>query len=218
MISALIATFLLAPEPIRVACVGDSITAGYGLPKNAAATSSYPALLGKRLGGGYVVKNFGHTGCTLMNLDWLPPLMKTDEYKQSLEFKPNIVILMGGTNDGHPRNWAHSSQLPDDLKKIVDSYQELPSNPKIYFMLPPRLLPKAEGGVMDDVQCNNVNQLLPPILRGFAKARNIPVIDSRGAITTRDSYTVDGIHLNEKGCAKLSNQVAFTILKKKKGR
>jgi lysophospholipase L1-like esterase len=217
MISALIATFLLAPEPIRVACVGDSITAGYGLPKNTAATNSYPALLGKRLGGGYVVKNFGHTGCTLMNLDWLPPLMKTDEYKQSLAFKPNIVILMGGTNDGPPRNWSHVSQLPDDLKKIVDSYQDLPSNPKVYFMLPPRLLTKTEGGALEGDQCNNVNQLLPPIYRGFAKTRNIPVIDSRGAITTKDCYQIDGIHLNEKGCAKLSNQVAFTILKKKKG-
>ena len=206
----------MTQSKIKVACVGDSITFGFALPSEAVRLkSSYPAVLSQRLGGGYDVKNFGHTGCTLMNLDWLPPLMKTDEYKKSLEFKPDIVLLMGGTNDGAPRNWSHVSQLPTDLKMIVKSYQELPSHPKVILMIPPRLLPKSEKGVVDDEHCHNVNQGLPPLLRSFAKTSALATIDPRGVITTRDCYTIDGIHLSEKGNAKLANQVAFVLLKKK---
>ncbi|MBI1332496.1 MAG: hypothetical protein GC165_06420 [Armatimonadetes bacterium] len=214
---SLVLALALAPPVLKVACVGDSITFGYGLPEPVRAKSSYPAALGFRLGGGYEVENFGHTGATLMNLDWLPPIMKTDEYKKSLEFQPNIVLIMGGTNDGAPRNWEHASQLPTDLDKMVKSYHDLPSHPKIYILIPPRLLPKAEGGLIgNDTQCDNVNRLLPPILRAFATKQGLPVIDARQVITTRDCYTPDGIHLTEKGCGKLANQVAFVLLKKKK--
>ena len=212
---AIVAGFLLAPAPIKGACVGDSITYGYSLPPATRERDSYPGVLGRRLGGGYVVQNFGHTGCTLMNLDWLPPLIKTDEYKKSLAFKPDIVILMGGTNDGAPRNWTHVSQLPADIKKIVQSYETLSSHARVYLMTPPRILTKAEHGVIDDDQCHNVNQLLPPILRAVARDNSLQLIDSRTVVNTRDSYLIDGIHLSEKGCQKLANQVAFVLLKKK---
>lgn len=216
MMVSIALTVLLAQPVTKVACVGDSITFGFALPSEAVRLkSSYPAVLGQRLGGGYEVKNFGHTGCTLMNLDWLPPLMKTEEYKKSLEYKPNIVLLMGGTNDGAPRNWSHVAQLPADVKQIVHSYEMLPSHPRVYLVIPPRICTKKEKGVIDDDHCNNVNQSLPPMLRSIAKANVLTVIDSRAVINTRDCYTIDGIHLSEKGNAKLANQVAFVLLQKK---
>ena len=213
MISLILPAILLQ-QPIRVACVGDSITFGYALPEATRERSSYPGMLGSRLGGGYVVKNFGHTGCTLMNLDWLPPLMKTDEYKASLGFKPNIVLLMGGTNDGNPRNWAHVAQFESDLKKITHSYLTMSNHPRVILVMPPRICTKKEKGVIDDDQCNNVNQGLPPIFRSFARSNALQLIDSRLVITTRDCYTPDGIHLSEKGCMKLANQIAQTLFKK----
>lgn len=212
---SLLVPMLLAPAQLKVACVGDSITFGYALPESTRAKMCYPGVLSQRLGGGFQVKNFGHTGCTLMNLNWLPPLMKTEEYKQSLAFNPNIVFLMGGTNDGHPRNWSHASQLGNDLKEIVASYRKLPTHPTIYLLVPPRLCTKAEKGVLDDDQCHNVNQLLPPVLRSFAKANAVTLIDTRTVVNTRDCYGIDGIHLNEKGCAKVANLVANVLLKKK---
>jgi lysophospholipase L1-like esterase len=211
---ALLLPVVFGAQPIRVACVGDSITFGYALPEATRAMSSYPGVLSKRLGGGYVVKNFGHTGCTIMNLDWLPPLIKTDEYKQALAFKPNVVIIMGGTNDGHPRNWTHISQFEKDLKTITHSFLNLSTHPKVMIMTPPRLCTKAEKGVLEGDHCNNVNQGIPPIFRSFARTNALQLIDSRLSITTRDCYGVDGIHLNEKGCMKLANQVAFVLLKK----
>ena len=205
---------LLIQKPIRVACVGDSITFGYGLPEATRAANSYPGVLSQRLGGGYLVKSFGHTGCTIMNLDWLPPLVKTSEYKQALGFQPNIVIIMGGTNDGIPRNWAHVNQFEHDLKQITHSFLNLSSHPRVFIMTPPRVCTKAEKGMADDDHANNVNQRLPPLLRSFAQSNALQLIDSRLAVTSRDCYTPDGIHLTEKGSKKLANQVAFALLKK----
>ena len=50
------------PAPIRVACVGDSITAGFGAPKG----WSYPDQLRMILGAGWEVGNFGVSGRTLL--------------------------------------------------------------------------------------------------------------------------------------------------------
>ena len=51
---------------IRVACVGDSITAGYGLSDP--GTQSYPAQLQALLGSGYSVGNFGVS--SLLSATW----------------------------------------------------------------------------------------------------------------------------------------------------
>ena len=50
---------------IHVACVGDSITAGYALADP--AHDAYPSQLARLLGDGYEVRNFGVSAATLMD-------------------------------------------------------------------------------------------------------------------------------------------------------
>ena len=54
-----------AAGKIKVACVGNSVTYGYGIPDR--ERKCYPSVLQQRLGAGYEVKNFGHSGTTLLN-------------------------------------------------------------------------------------------------------------------------------------------------------
>ena len=49
--------------PIKVACVGDSIALGTGLPN--AETNSYPAQLQKILGEGFEVRNFASANASI---------------------------------------------------------------------------------------------------------------------------------------------------------
>lgn len=74
-----------------IVAMGDSLTAGYGVPE----TDAYPALLEKKLhqaGYPWKVVNAGISGETsagaLSRVDWV------------LKFKPDIVILETGANDG----------------------------------------------------------------------------------------------------------------------
>ena len=91
-----------AAEPLRVACVGNSITYGYGLSNP--ATESYPAQLQTLLGQNYNVRNFGHSGATLLSRGHRPYIQQ-EAYKNALAFKPDIVVIHLGINDTDPRNW-----------------------------------------------------------------------------------------------------------------
>ena len=74
----LIGGILKAQErPIKVACVGNSITEGFTLAHP--ETESYPAVLQRLLGDGYEVGNFGVTAHALM-LDSDLPYQKTTGY------------------------------------------------------------------------------------------------------------------------------------------
>lgn len=57
-------------DAVRVACIGNSITDGFGI--GMAPVKGYPAVLQKKLGDGYQVKNFGVSARTMMNKGDLP--------------------------------------------------------------------------------------------------------------------------------------------------
>ena len=88
-------------RPVKVACIGNSVTFGAGIEKQ---EDKYPAKLQKMLGEGYEVKNFGHSGATLLN-NGHRPYQNLPEFKESISFKPDIVIIHLGLNDTDPRNW-----------------------------------------------------------------------------------------------------------------
>ena len=51
-------------EKVKVACVGNSVTYGYGLKDR--EHDAYPVRLQQMLGAEYDVRNFGHSGATLL--------------------------------------------------------------------------------------------------------------------------------------------------------
>ena len=94
----------------RVVCLGDSLTAGYGL---ASPEEAYPALLEQRLakaGLDYEVINAGVSGDTsaggLRRLDW------------SLQGDVRVLIVALGGNDG--LRGLPPSELHDNLAAIIE--------------------------------------------------------------------------------------------------
>ncbi len=69
---------------IKIACIGNSVTYGYGL-KNT-STESYPVRLQNILGEKYEVKNFGHSGATLLRKGH-NPYYKTKEFGEAIQFQ-----------------------------------------------------------------------------------------------------------------------------------
>ena len=120
---------------IRVACIGDSITWGFTLLNP--WKQSYPAQLQELLGDGYEVRNFGYNDASA-RFDADTPYVKKRIYKESLAWNPDIVLLMLGTNDTKTRNWD-----PDifrrDYRKIIESYSNLPSHPRVILIAPIRI-------------------------------------------------------------------------------
>ncbi|MCS2571090.1 GDSL-type esterase/lipase family protein [Bacteroides ovatus] len=132
-----------ASEPIRVACIGNSITYGAFIPNR--EMNCYPAQLQAYLGDGYEVKNFGASGRTILSKgDY--PYSETDTYKASLEYQPDIVLIKLGTNDTKPQNWKYKNEFKDNYQTLIDTYRNLKSHPRIILLTPIRcFLPEGSG-------------------------------------------------------------------------
>jgi hypothetical protein len=120
---------------INIACVGDSITQGY-LSTNGA---TYPHQLQGMLGSGYKVTNFGAGGRTMLKKGD-NPYWRTGPLKQALASKPQIVVLMLGTNDAKYHNWGPlHAEFPVDFKAMIEAFKNVSTSPRIYLMVPPPL-------------------------------------------------------------------------------
>lgn len=124
---------------IKVACIGNSITYGYGLPDR--VTQSYPVQLQKMLGESYQVENFGKSGATLLNKGHRP-YMQQDEYHRAIDFAGDIVVIHLGINDTDPRDWPdYRDFFVKDYIALIDSFRV--ANPEARIMIA-RLTPIAD--------------------------------------------------------------------------
>ncbi len=115
----------------KVACVGNSITFGLKIPDR--EVNSYPSQLQRLLGPDYEVGNFGHSGATLLNRGH-NPYMKVPEFRQALDFKPDIVVVHLGVNDTDPRNWPDfNGAFVRDYLALIDSFKVV--NPSVRVIL-----------------------------------------------------------------------------------
>src|SRR6185369_3472103 len=102
----------VATNAPRVACVGDSITFGFGIADR--EHNSYPAKLAKLLGPGVEVRNFGVNGATALK-HGTRPYSAQQACRDALAFKPQFAVIMLGTNDTNKKSWPdHHDEFADD--------------------------------------------------------------------------------------------------------
>lgn len=86
---------------IRVACLGNSITAGSGLDRP--ASDRYPAVLEQLLGTGFKVGVFARGGMCLQRHAEVS-FWYSNHFRDAWKFNPDIVVLLLGTNDSKHYN------------------------------------------------------------------------------------------------------------------
>ncbi len=181
--------------PIRVACVGDSIT----------AITGYPSYLQQMLGSNYSVGNFGVTGSTVLLKSW-KPYMNQSEFQAALDYKPNIVFIMLGTNDDLQELHQYNESFEDDYSKLVASFQQDDSNPQIWIMEPPPIYSSSS-----DLSNAYLNSTLIPQITDLANQQNLPLIDLNTAFENHTDYFVDGVHPNSEGATLIASEVYSAI-------
>ena len=210
------------PGAIRVACIGNSITDGHGIEMRTAY--GYPAMLQKKLGEDYWVKNFGVSSRTLLNKGDFP-YMKEVAWKDALAFKPDVVVIKLGTNDSKPQNWQYGSEFRQDLEQMITTL--CPSlatpakkgkkakaavaevKPRIILCTPvPAFKPSWE--ISDSV----ITNAIIPIQQEVAKKYGLQVIDLHTLFAgAEDLLLDDGIHPNGKGADRMADIIAEQIKK-----
>jgi len=192
-----------AAAPTRIACVGDSITAGYGLKDP--AHEAWPAVLGRLLGPGYEVRNFGVSATTLLRHGNYP-YWERPAFAEAGEFAPQIVILKLGTNDTKPVNWdTHAGEFATDAAALIEHFANLPSKPAVWICLPAPIF--ANKFTIEEFNATQVRTLL----RSVAAEYHVPVIDPRPALANHPEYFPDGVHPTAAGAAVLAQVVAEAL-------
>lgn len=187
--------------PVKVACVGDSITQGSG----AGPGKAYPSQLQEMLGDQWKVGNFGVSGRTLLKKGDFP-YWKEKKYQEALQFLPDVVIIMLGTNDTKPQNFKHEKEFSDDYAELVNSFQGLASEPKIYVCRPCPVPDPGNFGINDknlQVYIKKVNDL--------AEEMNLGVIDMHQALADKPKLLPDRVHPNAEGAGEMA-KAAFKAL------
>ena len=215
------------PGAIRVACIGNSITDGFGI--DMATQYGYPAELQRRLGKDYWVRNFGVSSRTQLNKGDFP-YMNERAWQDALAFKPDVVIIKLGTNDSKPYNWQHGAEFGQDLEQMVTTLcpalaqpakkgkksknqksQTSSLKPQIFLCTPIPAF-KPTWGINDSVIVNGII----PIQKEVARKYGLRVIDLHTLYADDgDKMLSDGIHPDGKGAQRLADIIA-TELKKLK--
>lgn len=189
--------------PIKVACIGDSITYGAGVKDR--TRNCYPTQLGNLLGKKWTVKNFGVNAATLLKKGD-KPYWKLNQYKQALAFNPDVVIIKLGTNDSKPQNWKHKDEYVSDYVELIQSFQKLKSKPTVWICYPVPAYP-GRWGITDKVMKGEVM----PRIDEVAKKANVKIIDLYVALSDKKALFPDSVHPNAEGANLMAKAIAGTI-------
>jgi lysophospholipase L1-like esterase len=186
-----------ASTKIKVACVGNSITAG---------SSNYPTYLQNLLGNGYQVENEGVGGTTMLKRGD-SPYWTQGRLSQALAFKPNIVTIKLGTNDTKSQNWdAHQNEFKTDYLAMIDTFNSLATKPAIFLVLPVPVF-KTAYGIRDSIL-----KKIIVIIKEIGSERSLPVIDANTPMLGFSSYFPDGIHPNTTGADSIAHIIYRALM------
>ena len=193
-------------KKVRIAFIGDSIT--YGYKSEDPLAMSYPAQLEELLGSRYEIGNFGKNAAYVLAADDAyniksdqPELTyrNTAQYKDSLEFNADIIIIMLGTNDIrsiYPLKEAQAVFV-ESLCDLIDEYKELESVKEVYVAT----------AIINHSKTDFIRAFsdgpLQELQKEAAKKSGVEVIDiynqTKQDFQDISYYNEDNLHLNQRG-------------------
>ena len=186
-----------APPPTRVACLGDSITHGVG----AATGWSWPEQLDRMLDANWDVRNYGHSGASVAKEE-KHAIWNQKEYRDALLLHPDIVVILLGTNDTKPDNWAHKAEFPKLYKELVASFKQLSSKPRVFCGTPPYVAKKGAFGINEA----GVKEQIP-MIQQVATDLGAIVVDVHAATEGKDELFKDNVHPSTAGATIIAKTV-----------
>lgn len=186
--------------PVRISCVGDSITYGYGLRNR--DEECWVSLLPSLLPEGTTTANYGVSGSFMMQ-DGYFPWRGTSAARAFWEAEEDVVIIMLGTNDVCNDTWD-AAAYERDYQAFVEEVQAKKGNPAIVLMTPPALH-------MDETYPWLVRRLEDeaiPAIQRVAQHTGAGVIDLYTFTESHPEWFDDGVHPNAEGDAAMAAFIA----------
>lgn len=175
-------------EPVRVACVGDSLTRG----------TEYTLFLWDQLGSGYIISDFGVGGTTVSSASE-KPYMNQSAFQLAKGFQPNIVIVMLGTNDAGLNESV--DEFKEDYIALIRDFQALPTKPAVFIVQPP---PIDNSTILSN---SRLAGTLLPAIAAVANQTGATLVDAYTPMLNHSSVYTDGIHFNADGARIVADAI-----------
>ena len=189
-----------ARGPLRVSCVGDSITYGFGLADR--EHECWTFLLQDRLPEGSSVGNYGVSGsCALAG--GYHPWTRTAQSHAFWEAEEDVVILMLGTNDVADSTWDEAA-FERSFGELVDRILAKPCHPRLIIMLPPHVF---ASPTMDE----RLESEAIPALRRVAERADAGIVDLYTLTDGHPEWFDDGLHPNAEGSRAIVEAVSEVL-------
>lgn len=202
----LCALLVSAQTPVKVACVGNSITYGLGIENR--EHDSYPAQLQRLLGENYVVDNFGKSGATLLNKGHRP-YMKQEEFHKAVAFGGDIVVIHLGINDTDPRDWPdYRDYFVRDYLALIDSFRM--ANPKARILIA-RMTPIADRHPRFESGTRDWHGEIQLAIETVAACAGAQLIDFHEPLYHYPFMLPDAVHPTAEGAGILAHVVFSAI-------
>jgi|ERR1035437_5588996 lysophospholipase L1-like esterase len=196
---------------IKVACVGNSITAGYGLENP--SLQSYPAQLQTLFDSKkWLIKNFGVSSRTMLKTSDFP-YWNEPQYKEALTLEPDVVIIKLGTNDAKRWIWnVHGKEYKNDYKEMIESFRSLSSKPEIFVCL--AITGENKGW---DIYKSYIKDSLNPKIREIALEEGVNLIDLYSLFLGKEKEWLmgDSVHPTTAGSAAIAARVKESLIHNK---
>lgn len=181
----------------RVACMGDSIT----------ELTNYTTYLSELLGENYAVGNFGICG-SMVSLDSDSAYLYSKAFVEAKKFKPDIAVVMLGTNDASPNLEESHTNFIEDYLVLIEKLQALESKPRVWIAKPPPIFNETLGYSIEGLARGVI-----PALEEVARRVKVPIIDVYSALTNPRDFS-DGVHPTDEGAMEIALVVCQAIVLK----
>ncbi|GGK42168.1 MULTISPECIES: GDSL-type esterase/lipase family protein [Flavobacteriaceae] len=206
LVIALSFTAISYTQTTKVACIGDSVTYGYGIKQR--EENSYPAQLQQLLGANYKVANFGYSGATMLK-NGHKPYWDKEVFIKSQEFEPTIIIIHLGLNDQGNNNWPqHKEEFESDYLDMIATYRNLPSKPTVIIC---KMTPTFSGHHWFEEGMRENFKEIQTKIEQIAKIANVDVIDLHEPLYRFPEYFPDNLHPTKEGAKIISEKVYGAI-------
>ena len=198
--------------PIKIACIGNSITAGYGLSDR--TIESYPAVLQRMLGDVYDVRNYGVSGTTVLR-NSPAAYANMEEWVEALEFGADIVSVELGGTDLIPGNInCNESRFSSDYDYLIESIRAFSPKVSLYLTsLTPIDVDFSAGPGYLPFWHNRIQELITEIARSHNATRIDIFTPLEMGMKEGVRLFPDGIHPNKTGATMIAQSVYESIIK-----
>lgn len=211
LIFSLVGLYVLGPglqsdagSPIRVACIGTSITFGSGIVNR--DKNSYPAQLQALLGEKYVVRNFGKS-CATASRHGDTPFVKQREYRRALDLNPDIVLIELGANDSKPQNRGDWTAFENDYGELIAAFRRRSAPVRIILLLPPPAFLNDGADISNQV----IKADIIPAIQNVAMVSGCEILSLYSLFNETPFYFPDQIHPSSIGAGLIAARLFEAI-------